>query len=115
MKKDGTMIDFEDISNWSEKTFPDLTLEKQLLKLETELEETAQAENEDDFLKETADVYIVSVILKNRFNSWIGRVIMAIIEEETPFDELEKYVNAKMEKNKSRVWAKQKDGTYHHV
>lgn len=112
MKKD---IDKE-IVEWSIKTFPDLTMEKQLVKLSHEIEELCEATRADDkehVLEELADVYIVSRILADRFNNAIGRYFIGLLTEY-PTPKAMKVVEAKMEKNKARIWAKQADGTYHH-
>jgi hypothetical protein len=112
MKKD---IDTE-IVEWSIQAFPDLTMEKQLVKLEEELTEIFECFYKDDIEgmnKEFADVYIVSRILKNRFNSHLGGYFCGMVEARC-YDSVIREVKKKMKKNKARVWEKQKDGTYHH-
>ena len=113
MKKD---IDKE-IVEWSIQTFPDLTVEKQLVKLSHEIDEVFQAKregNDDDVIYELADVYIVSRILADRFDNSIGRYFIGLLTEN-PTQRAMEAVEAKMKKNKARVWEKVSDGTYHHV
>lgn len=112
MKKD---IDTE-IVEWSMQAFPDLTIEKQLVKLEEELGELLDcivSEDEEKALNEFADVYIVSRILKTRFNSHLGGYFCGLIINKD-IDIIKNQVKKKMKKNKARIWEKQKDGTYHH-
>lgn len=113
MKKD---IDTE-IVEWSIKTFPDLTVDKQREKLNEELKEFKECQTEEEALKEGADIYIVCRILADRFDDEIGRYFTETIlgeATETRGKEIKEAVEAKMKKNKARVWEKQKDGTYHH-
>lgn len=113
MKKD---IDKE-IVEWSIQTFPDLTMEKQLVKLSHEIDEVFQTKregNDDDVIYELADVYIVSRILADRFDNSIGRYFIGLLTEN-PTQRAMEAVEAKMKKNKARVWEKVADGTYHHV
>ena len=112
MKKD---IDAE-IVEWSIQTFPDLTMEKQLVKLSHEIDEVVQAKREgeyDDVLYELADVYIVSRILADRFNNSIGRYFIGLLTE-CPTQKAMEAVKEKIEKNKKRKWIKLDDGTYQH-
>ena len=113
MKKD---IDTE-IVEWSIQTFPDLTMEKQLVKLSHEIDELCQAKREgkdDDVIYELADVYIVSRILADRFDNSIGRYFIGLLTE-CPTQKAMEAVKEKMEKNKKRKWIKLDDGTYQHV
>ena len=112
MKKD---IDKE-IVEWSIKSFPDLTMEKQLVKLSHEIDELCQAKREgkdDDVIYELADVYIVSRILADRFDNSIGRYFIGLLTE-FPTPKAMEAVKEKMEKNKKRKWIKLDDGTYQH-
>lgn len=112
MKKD---IDKE-IVEWSIQTFPDLTLEKQLVKLSHEIDEVFQAKREgkyDEVIYELADVYIVSRILADRFDNSIGRYFIGLLTEN-PTQRAMEAVEAKMKKNKKRKWIKLDDGTYQH-
>lgn len=99
MKKD---IDTE-IVEWSIKEFPDLTMEKQLVKLSQEIDEVFQAKregNDDDVIYELADVYIVSRILADRFDNSIGRYFIGLLTEN-PTQRAMEAVKEKMEKNRS--------------
>ena len=114
MKKD---IDTE-IVEWSIQTFPDLTIEKQRQKLSEELREWKQAEDKEEKIKELADVYIVSRILADRFDCEIGKFLAEKMLDEAYILNVSGFsdaVEAKMKKNKARVWEKVSDGTYHHV
>lgn len=101
----------EQISRWSKDVFPDLTLEKQLLKLEEELNEEKQAQTPEDLIGERADVYIVASILWKRFNSTIGQDYCDMYD----FQYIKEAARKKLEINKKRVWMKTKEGMYHHV
>ena len=108
-------IDTE-IVEWSIKAFPDLTMEKQLVKLSHEIDEVVQAKREgkdDDVIYELADVYIVSRILADRFDNSIGRYFIGLLTE-CPTQKAMEAVKEKMEKNKKRKWIKLDDGTYQH-
>lgn len=102
----------KEIIEWHTKTFPDATMEGQLIKLEEELNELVNAKNKKEKLKEAADVYIVLCGLK-RWNSYIGKFM--IQEWFLGADDLYNAVVEKMNKNKARVWAKTTEGTYHHT
>lgn len=107
----------DEIVKWSKKVFPDLTLEKQLVKLEEELTEWIDcivSDNLKETVKEMADVYIVSRILKNRFNSHIGGYFCGLLEsKQYMLDDLEQAIKDKMKINKARKWDKV-DGVYKH-
>lgn len=102
----------KEIIEWHTKTFPDATMEGQLIKLEEELNELVNAKNKKEKLKEAADVYIVLCGLK-RLDSYIGKFIIQHWFSGT--DNLYNAVVEKMDKNKSRSWAKTTEGTYHHT
>lgn len=103
----------DDIETWHEETFPDATLEGQLIKLEEELKELDEATEGDEVMKEASDVLIVCAGLR-RWNSMVGKTFeeLFLIEEN---EVLQTFINAKMEKNKARIWAKTAEGTYHHT
>ena len=108
-------IDTE-IVEWSMQAFPDLTMEKQLVKLSHEFRELIEAiisKNENNILEEFADVYIVSCILKKRFNDSVGGYFLGILKDVNVYD-IKKAVKEKMEKNRKRRWTKLNDGTYQH-
>lgn len=99
-----------DIVNWSIEVFPDLTEEKQTLKLQEEVFELENATTEEEKMCEMADVFIVAIILAIRFNSSLGKTVSTLA---SLFD-IQEYVEKKMIKNKARVWKKVSNGTYHH-
>ena len=108
-------IDTE-IVEWSVKAFPDLTVEKELVKLSEEIEELCQSKREgkdEDAVYELADVYIVSRILADRFDNAIGRYFIGLLTEY-PTPKAMEAVREKMKKNKARKWIKG-NGSYHHV
>lgn len=100
----------EDIVNWSKSVFPDLTAEKQTLKLNEEMDELERAETQEEKMYEMADIFIVATILHKRFKSELGRRISSFYD----LFEIEPYVEKKMKRNKERVWKKVSNGTYHH-
>lgn len=101
-----------EIIDWHAKTFPDATMEGQLIKLEEEMNELANSANSEEGLKEAADVYIVLCGLK-RWNCQIEKFVTRFWF--VPVSTLYKAVVEKMNKNKARVWAKTAEGTYHHT
>ena len=102
----------KEIIEWHTKTFPDATMEGQLIKLEEEMNELANSANSEEGLKEAADVYIVLCGLK-RWDSYIGNFVMYYGFSYE--DDLYEAIVEKMNKNKARVWAKTAEGTYHHT
>lgn len=102
----------KEIIEWHTKTFPDATLEGQLIKLEEELNELVNAKNKKEKLKEAADVYIVLCGLK-RWNCQIEKFITRFWF--VPAISLYNAVIEKMNKNKARTWAKTTEGSYHHT
>lgn len=104
------------IKKWNEETFPDATLGGQLAKLEEEIEEMMQAKNNEDTMKELADVFIVLGGLR-RWDSKIGisqeNRYTAIMD--TPIlTSLIVEIAQKMKINLKRVWKKSGDGKFHH-
>lgn len=105
----------EKIVAWHKKTFPDCTYESQLLKLDEELNEVVEAQWNgliEQSYDELADIYIVSKVLKERFNSIIGAYFIGLLNEH-PCPELSKRVDRKMDRNKKRTWQKV-NGVYRH-
>ena len=103
------------IVEWHTKTFPDATLDSQLLKLDEELKEVVDAQRNGEKEKsydELADVYIVSVVLAKRFDSITGKYFLGLLEEH-PAQESLKRVEKKMKINAKRKWIK-KNGVYRH-
>ena len=100
---------------WHKKTFPDCTYESQLAKLDEELKEVVKAQRNrliEQSYDELADVYIVSTVLKERFNSIIGTYFIGLFNEY-PAPELSKRVDRKMDINQKRTW-KKVNGVYKH-
>ena len=105
----------KDIVAWHKKTFPDCTIESQLLKLDEEIKEVVASRKEGriaDTYEEIADVYIVSVVLAKRYKSAIGKYFVNLVKEY-PVPNLPVRVEKKMEINKKRVWVKIR-GVYRH-
>ena len=105
----------EKIVEWHKKTFPDRTYESQLAKLDEELKEVVEAQENGEKEKsydERADVYIVSLVLAERFDSTVGLYFIGLLEDYPP-PELSKRVDRKMDINAKRVWNKV-NGVYRH-
>lgn len=103
------------ILDWHKKTFPDCTYESQLEKLDEELKEVVEAQRNrliEHSYDELADVYIVSTVLKERFNSTMGAYFTLLLNEH-PVPELSKRVDRKMNTNQKRTWCKV-NGVYRH-
>lgn len=101
----------EKIVDWHRKTFPNITLSEQLLKLEEELKEVVEEQRKGEKEKsydEMADVYIVCTVLDKRFDSTTGRYFLGLIKEH-PVGNLKKRVFKKMDINVKRKW----NGTKH--
>lgn len=110
------VYDWEKLENeiieWHTKTFPDATIEGQLIKLEEEMNEFSNSETKEEKLKEAADIYIVLCGLKRwdcQIEKFLTRFCFA------PSISLYNAVVEKMNKNKARIWAKTTEGTYHHT
>lgn len=106
------------ISEWHRKTFPNETLEGQLLKMNEELLELRNCDinNTEDFLEEIADCLICASALSGRFNSPIGNFVVCCLLEDA--DEVMRKsiglaVSLKMKENLKRTWKKKK-GVYRH-
>ena len=115
-KKVGTMasanknLDYM-IIKWHKQTFPDCTYESQLLKLEEELEEYKEARKPYK-ITELADIYIVSLVLMDRFESLIGSHIFEWADKIFKIIGYDA-VKEKFEANKDRVWIIDR-GVYRH-
>lgn len=110
----------KEIIKWHKKTFPDATLEGQLLKLHEEVDEYEKVHTLEDKTKELADVYIVAEAL-TRWGCSLGIKVFKYIFAsyfglcgKDAVDTIFKEVKNKMEINKKRIWKKTKDGVYHH-
>ena len=105
----------QDIKEWNATQFPDADLPGQLMKLEEELHEFHNAQ-EENRLKEISDVFIVCAGL-GRWNSHIGYHILSMVvngSHHTEVNRLLDEVGLKMAKNRARVWLKDGEGKYHH-
>ena len=105
----------QDIKEWNATQFPDADLPGQLMKLEEELHEFHNAQKENR-LKELSDVVIVCAGL-GRWQSHIGYHILSMVVNGAHYTEVNRLldaVEAKMAKNRARVWLKDGDGKYHH-
>lgn len=103
----------KDIAEWNKNQFPEATLESQLLKLEEEVEEAEESKG-IDYLKELVDIFIVASSLTYRFNSFIGKHTLLMLEDMLKGnDKFVKLVEEKMEINRKRKWSFI-NGTYHH-
>jgi hypothetical protein len=105
----------KEIVEWHKQTFPDCTLEAQLLKLDEELSEVVEDQRAgkiEESHEELADAYIVALVLAKRYNSMIGKYFVGLAEEH-PVPAFVSRVKDKMEINKRRTWHKQ-NGVYHH-
>ena len=98
----------EQIAKWHEDTFPNATMESQLLKLEEEIGEYFSSE---DDMEEYADVYIVVKVLQLRYKSLIGDIMSELLLND---DDVIRCINNKMDINTQRKW-EFVDGVYRHV
>lgn len=110
----------QSIIDWHKETFPDATLDGQIVKFE---EETKEWENTSwgvyDEVEELADLFIVACGIM-RFDMLTGMEYMDLVFLKpgvTNYDgrDLWEAVIKKMEKNRARTWKKTTEGTYHHV
>ena len=104
------MIDLEKMAEQHKQLFPNATLESQVWKLEEEIQEYREAENERMERKEMADVIIVCGGLA-RWCPFIAQYIKDMFYVDA---DIEKEVNRKWQINLKRKWA-WNGKTYHHV
>jgi tRNA(Met) C34 N-acetyltransferase TmcA len=109
------------IVEWHSKTFLKATLESQIDKLKEEIEEVKNSSNMREFYTELADTYISCIALQ-RWSGYAMELAYFIIREleksvnwEIPQESFEKMIADKLEINKSRTWAKNELGVYHHI
>lgn len=105
----------EEIAAWHADTFPASNQAGQLMKLEEELREYSEAEQEDKD-KELADVVIVCAGLR-RWSSLIGQHMLAMVlagANASQVNVLLDLIDDKMAKNRARVWKLDGEGKYHH-
>lgn len=116
MKKDKWTELSNEITKWHEECFPDATLEGQLIKLEEECNEWMTAVEPENSAKELADIFIVCCGLK-RWDSIVGKILtLDLLNDLTHYNDVfYKQVYNKHQKNKSRIWQKTAEGTYHHT
>ncbi len=97
---------FDEVVKWHKQAFPVCTKQSQVIKLEEELEEFYKDGFSD---KELADVLIVAIVLSIRFNSYIGKDILARYYTA----DKDSLIKEKLEINKRRKWLVV-NGTFHH-
>ena len=97
------------IENWNRVTFPDNTEQKQYKRVKGEWQEYVEAGTREEKLKELADVYIAFAGL-SRFTG-LGSFVCFIMSQISGFEELQRYVNEKMDLNTVRKW----DEQMHHI
>ena len=103
-----TIWDVQSIGEWHAVTFPDATIDTQLLKLEEEMKEF----NANPCVEEAVDIYIVACALTHRYQSVIG---MSVLNSNANRDlAFFKALADKMDKNMKRSWAQTTPGYYKH-
>lgn len=106
------------IMDWHEQTFPDATLDGQIVKYNEELKEFVATDYKD--ITELADLFIVACGIA-RFDMHQGLFYFADVYDwynadiELSPETLQAAVDKKMEKNRMREWGKTAEGTYHHT
>jgi len=98
------------ITLWHECTFPNATVGSQLLKLKEEIMEAYK--NFDD-ISELADVYIVAVVLRDRYKIDAGDDVLHNIIKSSKKKDIFSAVDEKMAINLRRDF-KFVNGVYHH-
>lgn len=113
--------EMNEIKNWNCQTFKNATKAGQLMKLEEEMLEAAEACDGDakHFLEEQADVWIVLAGLR-RFNSIIGHALEISLQKNTLSQPATKIamlgaILRKMDVNKARKWDEPVKGLYKHT
>lgn len=116
--KDELIEASKEIAKWHKATFPDATEESQLLKLQEEIKEFENADDDTRF-EELADIFIVCSSLIHRWNNLIGNGVALLLfplnKSSELLKELKSAVLLKMLTNVERKWVKQEKGTYRHV
>lgn len=106
------------IAQWHAETFPDATLEGQIIKYTEEAKEFVDSNYQD--IMELADLFIVACGIA-RFDLHQGLFYLSDIYDWYNADinlspeDLQQAVDKKMEINRKRVWKKTTEGTFHHV
>lgn len=101
------------IAQWSRKTFPNLTKEQQLRKLEFESIEFVNSKEAHESLEELADICIVCAILERRFDCCFAGILSCCLINRYG-DDLKQAIDIKMDINSERKWNLIK-GEYRHV
>lgn len=104
------MINLFKMSKEHEKLFPNATLESQIWKLEEEISEFENAEDEYEEIKESADIVIVCAGLYR----WCPKVALSVKDFYLDSPLIEEEVNRKWQINLKRKW-EWNGKTYHHV
>lgn len=85
----------KEIVEWHKKTFPCCTIEEQAKKVKEEIQEVINtlinADGTDRYIEEVADVYIATLVLKQRFG----------VDLHLPISEA---IDKKMDENVKRKW-----------
>lgn len=107
------------VAKWHEEIFADATLEDQINKLLEEYDEFESAETEEDMITELADMFIVVCGIA-RFSTsdalfYFHQIDHELGQSNISLEEFSAAVEKKMEKNRKRTWAKQENGSYHHI
>lgn len=105
------------IAQWHQETFPDCELEDQIAKFDEENKEY----EESNSMEELADMFIVACGIC-RFDTITAMAYFQIVgellgdrEEIAATVLFNIAIEKKMAKNRSRVWEKTTQGSYHHV
>lgn len=105
----------EKIEEWFLESFPNVSLNAQLLKLEEECKEMLSSSSLTEAEEELADIYIVLLGL-NALDSYVGLFFSIIFNQADPLkDKLFEKVDEKMDKNSKRTWKQTSEGLYKHI
>lgn len=109
----------EKIEEWFLESFPNVSLNAQLLKLEEECKEMLSSSSLAEAQEELADIYIVLLGLKT-LDSCVGIFFSTLFNQAGTLadplkDILFKKVDEKMDKNSKRTWKQTSEGLYRHI
>ena len=108
------MITFDELIKEHEQLWVDTTLDQQCQKWIEEYQEFRAETEYDKIVSEQADMVIVSAgIARFDYLQGIYHLVDSVKVFTSP--DLWDAVEKKMEKNRSRKWAKQDDVGYHHI
>ena len=86
----------KDIVEWHKKTFPLCTIEEQAQKVKEEIQEVINtlinADGTDRYIEEVADVYIATLVLKQRFGVDLHLPILEAIDKKMDINVKRKWV-----------------------